>query len=139
MRPPSPLSFWYLTPLALAALPLAACDSVDPDLIDTDEDGLPDTYETSVGSNPSATDSDGDGYDDGEEVWGHSDPSSETDHPYIGGWERHPWPAELETAETGSAVGDVARNFTLLDQFGEEVQLWSFYGNAILVDSSAVW
>jgi len=35
---------------------------------------------------------------------------------------------------TGWDVGDVAPDFTLLDQFGDEVQLYQFYGQVIVLD-----
>ena len=141
MNPRPPLSWYGLVPAALAVLPLAACDGAGTaeTLPDADGDGLADSYEESIGTDPAKGDSDGDGYDDGDEVYGFSDPSDELDHAYAGGWERHPWPAELEEEPTGFSSGDVAANFQLEDQYGDNVQLWSFYGEVILVDMSAEW
>lgn len=64
-------------------------------------------------------------------------------------------PAELQTTETAEveedpypfatwescsqAVGDHPCNFTLLDQNDEEVSLYDFYGNVIVLDFSAMW
>jgi outer membrane protein OmpA-like peptidoglycan-associated protein len=44
---------------------------------DSDNDGLSDATEASLGTNPNNPDSDGDGYNDGEEVTGIDDPSTD--------------------------------------------------------------
>lgn len=46
-------------------------------------------------------------------------------------------PAELEG--TGYDEGDIAYNFQLNDQFGEEVQMYQFYGQVIVLDVFAEW
>jgi hypothetical protein len=54
-------------------------------------------------------------------------------------------PHDLES--TGQDVGDIAEDFFLkrsgrvglLDQFGEQVSLWSFYGQVVLVEIAAEW
>ena len=46
-------------------------------------------------------------------------------------------PAELEG--TGYDQGDIAYNFQLNDQFGEEVQMYQFYGQVIVLDVFAEW
>jgi peroxiredoxin len=46
-------------------------------------------------------------------------------------------PSDLEG--TGYRVGDVAHNWTFLDQHGDEVELYQFYGQAILLDVFAEW
>lgn len=40
---------------------------------------------------------------------------------------------------TGFTEGHVANNFTLLDQFGNEVELYQFYGKIIVLDTFAQW
>lgn len=40
---------------------------------------------------------------------------------------------------TGYEVGDTAYNFTLQDQFGNEVELYQFYGQVIVLDVFAEW
>ena len=42
-------------------------------------------------------------------------------------------------AGTGFTAGQTATNFTLLDQFGNEVELYQFYGKIIVVDTFAQW
>ena len=42
-------------------------------------------------------------------------------------------------AGTGYRSGDIAYNFTLQDQFGEEVELYQFYGQVIVIDAFAEW
>jgi len=61
--------FFSLTPLALAlAAPLAFA------AVDTDGDGLSDTQESQIGTNPNIADSDGDTLNDGAEVQAGTDP-----------------------------------------------------------------
>lgn len=40
---------------------------------------------------------------------------------------------------TGHEVGDVVPNFTLKDQFGQEVSLHQFYGMAIMIEIGTAW
>jgi hypothetical protein len=40
---------------------------------------------------------------------------------------------------TGYSEGDIAYNFTLNDQFGDEVELYQFFGQVILLDVYAEW
>ncbi len=62
--------FFILTLLAFFNLPLihAASPAVSAPALDTDEDGLIDSWETILGTDVNNHDSDGDGYKDGEEV-----------------------------------------------------------------------
>jgi peroxiredoxin len=48
-------------------------------------------------------------------------------------------PADLGSDGTGFNVGDVAPNWTLVDQHGDEVELYQFYGTAVLLDVFAEW
>ncbi len=43
------------------------------------------------------------------------------------------------TIGTGFNDGDIAPDFRLTDQFGDDVSLWQFYGDVILLDISTVW
>ena len=40
---------------------------------------------------------------------------------------------------TGFGTGQIASNFTLLDQFGNDVELYQFYGKIIVLDVFAQW
>ena len=42
-------------------------------------------------------------------------------------------------AGNGFHVGDTAHNWTFLDQHGDEVELYQFYGQAVLLDVFAEW
>ena len=124
--------------LALSALSLTACAGAAGPLPDEDGDGLTDSWEEEGGLlDPTLLDTDGDGWTDGEEVFGFADPTDDSDHPYIGEWPRGPWPADLES--NGNSVGDVAEDFVLQDQFGENVKLWSFFGQVVLIENAAPW
>jgi len=109
----------------------------DDELLDADGDGLADVWELAHGLSTSSPDTDNDSWGDYEEVFGFADPLDSSDHPYIGGWPRGPVPDNLQGG--GTSVGSVAPNWSLQDQFGEAVNLWSFYGQVIMVESVAEW
>ena len=124
------------TPLSILALLAAGCaGTAGP--VDTDGDGLLDSYELNIGTNPEEADTDGDGWTDSEEIYDFTDPEDEDSSPYIGGWQRMPIPDDI--GDEGRAVGDVMENFILTDQHGDEVELHRFYGNVVLVESAAEW
>mgnify|MGYP002629871535 CR=1 FL=1 len=125
-----------LIPLTAMAVTVAGCGALGP--VDTDSDGLSDSYEAEIGTDPELADSDGDGHADRDEIYDFTDPTDEDSRPYEGGWARHAFPDDLADNE-GHEVGDVMDNFRLVDQFGEEVELHRFYGNVVLVESAAEW
>lgn len=59
-------------------------------------------------------------------------------------WEppENSWP-QAEPPEgligTGWGIGDTPADFRLVDQFGDTVSLWQFYGDVVLVDISTMW
>ena len=112
---------------------LAACGE-DVDL-DTDGDGLSDVEEEALGTDPTLTDTDGDGYDDDEELTGNTDPLDDADHPYTGGWAIGDCRSDVEA--TGHEVGQIAEDFTLSDQYGDNVSLYSFCDRAVLLVGAA--
>jgi hypothetical protein len=105
--------------------------------VDTDGDGLTDAEEAALGTNPTLADSDGDGWDDGVEVDGHTDPTSASDHPYTGGWAIGACRDDI--VATGTQVGDIAEDFVLVDQFGENLRLHDFCDRQVLLVSAAFW
>lgn len=133
----------------------------NPSLADTDEDGISDPDEIELGTNPLVADTDGDGLSDGEEQpkgLDPLDPDTDVDgftdgdelaagtdplDPYSWSYDGGLWCDRQRAAETvygtGWSLDDIAPNTTLIDQFGEEVQLHQFYGNVILLDFSAGW
>jgi hypothetical protein len=121
-------------------LVLGACapgdDSGDPD-VDSDGDGLLDSEELALGTDPDATDSDGDGTDDGDEVAENTSPTDAEDSPYLGGWPIGACRDEIES--TGNEEGDVAEDFSLLDQFGQQVRLHSFCDRTVFLVGAAFW
>lgn len=40
---------------------------------------------------------------------------------------------------TGRGAGDIAYNLNLSDQFGDDVELYQFYGNVVVLDLYAEW
>jgi peroxiredoxin len=129
---------------ALSALGLAACapggvGGGDAGPADEDNDGLPDSWEEANDLATDKADTDGDGFTDAEEVYGYSNPNDIEDTLYQGGWDRRPYPLDLEEQEVGYAIGSVAPNFRLPDSYGDNISLWSFFGSVILVKNSAAW
>ena len=107
-----------LIPGILAAM-LAGCSpaelKVEDDAfldVDTDGDGLTDSEEEELGSNPEEVDSDGDGFEDGVEADWYTDPTNPQDHPYEGGWPIDSCRNDL--VSSGMAEGDVINDVKLL-------------------------
>jgi hypothetical protein len=99
--------------------------------VDADGDGLLDSEEVTLGSDPALADSDGDGYEDGAEFDANTDPTDSADKPYQAGWQIDACRNDIESS--GSEVGDVAADFGLGDQFGETVHLYDFCNKVVLV------
>ncbi|MFT5586396.1 MAG: hypothetical protein ACI9VR_003994 [Cognaticolwellia sp.] len=122
-------------------------EGTDPLVADSDGDGLLDGEEVKeFGSDPLSTDSDGDGYLDGWEVTEGSDPADADSVIYKGGWPYNPDKDSIETIAPSEAsglakVGDKLVRGKFLDQWGDEVDLYDFYGQGqyIVLDYSAVW
>ncbi len=131
---------------------LEAVLGTDPTMADSDEDGLEDAEEADYGTDPLVADSDGDTYSDGDEVAAGTNPMYEYSHSYTGGYNvgycengvatptgatgqgsygSHSWDAY--------AVGDVVDNFSMMDQHGEYVDLYSFCGQVIVLAFGAFW
>jgi len=152
----------------LFAVPLVGCPSADPDgdgltneeeealgtdpqLEDTDGDGLSDRSETIVGTDALDPDTDGDGVDDGQEIDDETNPLNEYSHLYEGGYNvgtRSGTPDATGPTGQGSyngnvwtayRDGDIPENFSFTDQYGETVDLYSFYGNHIMLAIGAEW
>jgi len=101
-------------------------------------------------------DPDGDGFSNAEEQEAGTNPNYEYSHPYTGDYQvgfcrdkpnpTGPTQAQRYTDESGTSYdylsyqkGDVAENFTLQDQHGEEVDLYSFCGTHVMLVVSAGW
>jgi thiol-disulfide isomerase/thioredoxin len=113
----------------------------DPDSADSDDDGIDDPDEIENGTDPTNPDTDGDGFDDGLEDDQDTDPNDGFSWPFGG----EQWPDfsdeadEAEVDGSDYAFGEVFPNFTTTDQFGNEVELYDFYGYVVLLDFSAGW
>lgn len=55
----------------------------------------------------------------------------------VNSWSSSAPPADLEGE--GYSVGQVMPDFLLMDQNGDEVALWQFYGSVIVLDISTMW
>jgi len=91
------------------------------------------TDETDGDSSPDDTDGDS-SPDDGDQ----DDPAGEFDGP-------NRWFHTEDTATavdlvgTGTGIGDVAHNARVIDQFGDQVTLYQFYGQVVVLDFAAMW
>jgi len=106
------------------------------DEADEDGDGIDDCTEVEIGTDPSRGDSDGDGISDGDELDCESDPLDEADVCYGCGWPKND-PGSLES--TGDEVGDLIANIVLVDQCGDNVSMWDFYGAYHIIYKTAAW
>ena len=105
--------------------------------LDEDEDGLTTAQEAALGTDPNKADTDGDGHKDGDEVAAHTDPLNRDDHPYAGGWPIGDCRDDIESS--GHSVGQIAEDFSLLDQHGDMVRLHSFCDRVVLIVAAAFW
>ena len=104
---------------------------------DSDGDGLTNADEAELGTDPENTDSDGDGHDDGVEVSENTDPADANDHPYAGGWAIDACRDDI--VSTGNEEGEIAEDFSLPDQHGEQVRLHDFCDRTVYLVSAAFW
>lgn len=127
----------------------------DPASADTDGDGLPDPDELERGLDPLASDTDGDGWSDGDEVAEGTPATNPYIRPYPEGGYRlgtATMPLADCTGPTGEVEyahddwgpsvyqeGDTACNFTLIDAFGQTVDLYAFQGRFVLLNFCAAW
>ncbi|HHO50861.1 MAG TPA: TlpA family protein disulfide reductase [Deltaproteobacteria bacterium] len=104
---------------------------------DSDGDLLSDEDEASLGTDPDDPDSDDDGYNDGYEVFDHTDPLDPLDRPYAGGWQIGACRHDIEA--TGNEIGQIAEDFVLTDQHGEDLRLHDFCDREVLLVTAALW
>jgi hypothetical protein len=103
---------------------------------DGDNDGLNDCAEEELGTDPMSEDTDGDGVSDLAENDCSSDPLDAADACYQCGWSKND-PGTLTS--TGTGAGDVIENIAMVDQCGEEVDIWDFYGEYHILYMTAAW
>ncbi len=103
---------------------------------DADGDGLDACTEQELGTDPDLADTDGDGVSDGEEVDCISDPLDADEACYACGWP-HNDPGDLVC--TGSSEGDVITNIALIDQCSEELSLWDLAQEYHILFITASW
>ena len=114
----------------------------DPDNADTDGDGIDDGEEIEMGIDPLATDSDGDGYSDGDEVEQGSDPGDGDDGIFEGGFPYNPDREGCdESFAERAAVGDLLPCGDFVTQYDEDWNLWNMKGAAdyAVIDTGAGW
>lgn len=110
-------------------------NEIDPTL-NTDGDCMTDVEELALGTDPALADSDGDGIDDCAEVACVSNPTDAAEVCYQCGW-KHGDPGSI--VPTGADTGHVMNDVELIDQCGEPVSLWDFYGAYHILYMTAAW
>ena len=110
----------------------------DPQNSDSDGDGLLDGDEVDRGLDPTNADTDGDGYRDGDELFEATDPADPNSRIYQGGW---PYLRNKESIPdpgyTGqNRAGEPSPRMHALDQYGDTVDLAdsALKGNEILIE-----
>jgi thiol-disulfide isomerase/thioredoxin len=112
-------------PLALA---LAACAPA------------PDAIDSGTAPDSATLDSDGDGYTDAEEREAGSDPEDGFSWPDApGSWPDFSDLADAAISSPGWGMDDQIHDVQLVDQFGQAISLYQFYGLVVLLDLSAGW
>lgn len=114
----------------------------DPAIADTDEDGLVDGDEITTGTDPLVVDSDGDTYSDGDEMTEGTDPLDAENRIYTGYWHYNNAKDGLaEPTEETAAVDVRIPRLVMVDQFGQDVDLYDLAGSGhpVLIDISASW
>jgi hypothetical protein len=115
----------------------------DPERADSDGDGIEDGDEMERGTDPLLQDTDGDGYDDNDELAMGSDPTDPNSRIYEGGWPYQPEKDSLDDPgwESTAATGNRIPRFRGVDQFGELVDLYDYanHGVPVAVDLSTHW
>lgn len=111
--------------------------------VDTDGDGLLDSEELDLGTDPTQPDSDGDGYSDGDEVVEGSDPLDSESGIYAGGWPYNPDKSQYADGDWAVApeLGVRVPPYVAVDQFGDLVRLHDFGGQGapVVLDMGTKW
>ena len=132
----------------VVGLGLVGCFGSDADEDDDGDGGgvgLPGMGGGGGGGGPDpSSDDDGDGFTYAEEEAAGTNPDYAYSHPYTGDYNVGfcaDGVAEGDAGPSGSAyaVGDIAANFSLMDQHGEMVDLYSFCGKTVMLVSGAFW
>ena len=102
----------------------------------TDGDCMTDAEEVAAGTDPNHADGDRDGVSDCDEIACGSNPADAQEKCYACGWKRND-PGNL--ISDGAAIGNVVKNITLADQCGDQVSIWDFYGQYVILYMTAAW
>ena len=112
--------------------PTSECDPQS----DVDGDGLDQCLEQELGLDPNLADSDGDGVSDDAELDCVSDPLDPDEQCYACGW-AHNDPENLDGF--GSEIGNTLADLSFYDQCGEQVRIHDFAGAYTILFMTAEW
>lgn len=123
--------------LVLFSTALTGCAAEVAVDLDDDGDGLLTSAEENLGTDPYVADSDGDGVSDGAEFKGHTDALDPNEYPYAGGWEIGACKDDIDGE--GFSEGDVSDDWSMMDQHGQNVSLYSFCDRVVYLVFAAFW
>jgi hypothetical protein len=101
-----------------------------------DGDCMTNAEEAMFGTDPNLADTDGDGLDDCVERDCGSDALDPNDKCYACGWKQSD-PGDL--VSDGNKVGNTIANLNLIDQCGENLKLWDLAGSYHILFMTAAW
>ncbi len=115
-------------------------DNDDNDDNDTGDDdtGDDDTGDDDTGDDDTGDDDTGDD-DSGDDDTGDDDTGSNQYGPPNAWWHADVDDVPPNLAGTGQSNGDIAHNFVLTDQNGDQVELYQFFGQVVVIDVFAYW
>ena len=114
----------------------------DPLSADSDQDGIDDKDEVDAGSDPMKADTDGDGCNDKVEMDASSSPTDASETIFAGNWPCNPLKDTLEDPGWGGTGTEdsILPNWSAIDQYGEQIDIYEFANNNfILLDLSGLW
>lgn len=117
--------------LLITAALLTGCAADVEINVDPDDDGLTDAEEAELGTDLVVADSDGDGFDDGAEVEQNTNPLDALDKPYD--------QCRDSITGTGGAIGDIAHDFELRNQWDGTTRLYNYCERVALLIFAGMW
>ena len=116
--------------------------SAVPAQLDTDGDGLTDREEAELGTDPALADTDGDTYLDSWELNEGTDPLDPQSRIYTGYWPYSPDKPDIDVGfEPPAEKGGRLPSGRLMDQHGELVNVYDYYGHGVpvVITVSSMW
>ena len=126
--------------------PLQTSDKEDATTPNNEDTAVPPSEDTAATSNEDAATSDEDiPSTQNEDVTASVDTKTPVDEDtkvvaparYLGGWSKADCADQIQA--TGTKKGDIAKDFSQMDQFGETLRLYDFCDRTVLLTGAAFW